>query len=157
MDEKFPNSDRLNLYTDASWVHGYGAVFENSWFYGPWDHTWDNAYITVKELHCIFNSRCFGSLGVHMANSFCFQCDNATLIYVLNKQSSKESQIMFMIRQLVLLALQYNISFKEEHIPGKKKYLGDDLSRLQVQKCLLLVPEAERNPTPFPVLPQLKS
>jgi hypothetical protein len=57
---------------------------------------------------------------VHMANScICFQCDNDASVYVLNKQSSKESQIMFMIRKLVLLALQDNILFKAEHIPRK--------------------------------------
>jgi hypothetical protein len=56
-----------------------------------------------------------------MANScICFQCDNETLVYNLNKQGSKESQIMLMIRKFVLLALQYNISFKAEHIPRKK-------------------------------------
>ena len=55
-----------------------------------------------------------------MANScICFQCDNEASVYVLNKQSSKESQIMFMIRKLVLLALQDNILFKAEHIPRK--------------------------------------
>ena len=93
-----------------------------------------------------------------MANScICFQCDNETLVYVLNKQSSKESQIMLMIRKFVLLVLQYNISFKAEHIPKKKNYLSDTLSHLQIQIFLHLMPEAERNPTSIPILPQLKS
>ena len=34
--------------------------------------------------------------GVHMANScICFQCDNEALVYVLNKQSSKESNYVY--------------------------------------------------------------
>ena len=67
------------------------------------------------------SSRCESLGGIHMANScICFQCDNETLVYNLNKQGSKESQIMLMIRKFVLLALQYNISFKAEHIPRKK-------------------------------------
>ena len=125
LDENFLNSDRVNLYTDASGIHGYEAVFGNSWFYGPWDHTWDNGNIAVKELYPIIVDLEVGR-GVHMANScICIQCDNEALVYVLNKQSSKESQIMFMNRKLVLLALQYNILFKAEHIPRKKNYLSD--------------------------------
>jgi hypothetical protein len=93
-----------------------------------------------------------------MANScICFQCENEKLVYVLSKQSSKEIQIMLMIRKLVLLALQYNISFKAEHIPRKKNCLSDPLSHLQIQIFLHLMPEAERIPTSIPVLPQLKS
>jgi len=125
-------------------------------FYGPWDHTWDNANITVRKLYPIVFA--VEVWGVHMANScICFQCDNEALVYVLNKQSSKESQIMFMIRKLVLFSLQYNILFQAEHISGKKNYLIDALSRLQVQKFPHLMAEAEQNSTPIPVLPQLKS
>lgn len=114
-------------------------------------------YYSVKELYPIVVAVEVWGV-VHMANScICFQCDNEASVYVLNKQSSKESQIMFMIRKLVLLALQYNISFKAEHIPRKKNYLSDPLSHLQIQIFLHLMPKAERNPTSIPVLPQLKS
>ena len=57
---------------------------------------------------------------------------------------------MFMIRKLVLLALQCNILFNAEHIPRKKNHLNHPLSRLQVKKLLHPMPEAERNPTPYP-------
>ena len=29
----------LQLYTDASGSFGYGAVFRDQWFYGPWPET----------------------------------------------------------------------------------------------------------------------
>jgi hypothetical protein len=32
---------------------GYGAVFQQSWFYGEWDDNWEDINITVKELYPI--------------------------------------------------------------------------------------------------------
>ena len=52
IDEKLLTSEKMFLITDASGV-GFGAVFENSWFYGNWNEQWHAFNITVKELYPI--------------------------------------------------------------------------------------------------------
>jgi hypothetical protein len=41
-------SNLLNLFTDAAAGHGFGAIFGNFWFYGPWPEEWK------KTQHCGF-------------------------------------------------------------------------------------------------------
>jgi hypothetical protein len=96
------------------------------------DAEWRDINITVKELYPIVLA--VEVWGKRKANScICFQCDNEALVYV-NKHSRKESNIIFLIRKLVLLSLNFNILYKSEHIPGKKNVLSDALSHLQIQK-----------------------
>ena len=47
-----------------------------------------------------------------------FFTDNESLVHVTNKQSSKDKSLMFFIRKLVLICLEYNIDFKVKHIAG---------------------------------------
>jgi hypothetical protein len=46
LEDRFISADLLQLYTDASGSMGYGAVFQQSWFYGEWDENWE--YINIK-------------------------------------------------------------------------------------------------------------
>jgi len=69
-----------------------------------------------------------------------YNCDNKALVLIHNKHTSKEPQIMFLIRNRVFcFALKYNILF----IPGKYNTLSDVHSRLQVIKSRSLMPEAD--------------
>ena len=43
----------LQLYTDASGSFGYGAVFGDQWFYGPWPDSWKSFTIAVLEFYPI--------------------------------------------------------------------------------------------------------
>ena len=154
IDETWISSDKLFLFTDASGRQGYGAVFGTSWFCGTWDEEWQNYNITIKELYPIVLS--VEVWGEKMANrSVCFQCDNEALVFVLNKQSSKEKGIMFLLRKLIFLSLKFNILFKAQDILGKKNILSDALSRLQITKFQRLMPEADIAPTSIPTPPVL--
>jgi hypothetical protein len=51
LEDRFISADLLQLHTDASGSMGYGAVFQQSWFYGEWDDNWEDINITVKELY----------------------------------------------------------------------------------------------------------
>ena len=46
-------SNLLNLYTDAA---GFGAIFVNFWFYGPWPEEWKKLNIVVLEFFPIRSS-----------------------------------------------------------------------------------------------------
>jgi hypothetical protein len=81
--------------------------------------------------------------------------DNETLVFILDKQTSKDSCLMFLVRKLVLLALKFNILFSAKHLPGKVNIYSDALSRLQVSKFQTLMPQADLQPTRIPPLPEL--
>ena len=54
-------------------------------------------------------------------------CDNLPLVHCLNKLSSRNPQVMYFMRPLVLLLLRHNIA-----------YIADSLSRRQVSRGWLV-------------------
>ena len=119
------------------------------WFYGPFPIAWHSLNISFLELFPI-------TLAVHiwgatMANScVLFFTDNAALVDIINKQTSKHKQVMILIRDLVLSCLKYNILFRASHVPGLQNSRADCISRLQVEKFKELSSEADEFPTAVP-------
>jgi hypothetical protein len=77
-----------------------------------------------------------------------FFTDNESLVPVINKQTSKDSDLMTFVRTMVLVCLQNNILFKAKHIAGSRNVLADSLSRFRGQK--FLHKHKHRFPTPIP-------
>lgn len=71
-----------------------------------------------------------------------FFTDNEALVYVINKQSCQDKQLMFFVCKLVAICLKFNILFRAEHIPGVSNTLADCLSRLQVKNFRKLAPSS---------------
>ena len=69
-----------------------------------------------------------------------FYTDNAALVDIINKTTSRDPTIMVLARQLVLACLKFNILFRAQHVPGVHNTLADALSRLQVSKFKELAP-----------------
>ena len=69
---------------------------------------------------------------------------------VINKQSSRDPSLMRLVRQLVLITLQHNITFKARHIPGTTNILADAISRLQETTARRIHPSLDPTPTPIP-------
>ena len=80
----------------------------------------------------------------------CFNTDNEVVVHVINKQTSRNSCIMHMVRTLVLYTLKYNILFRAKHVPGLLNNQADALSRLQVEDFKRMHPTAEPQPTQLP-------
>jgi len=85
-----------------------------------------------------------------------FFSDNHAVVDIINKQTSRERSVMFLVRKLVLNCLKYNILFRSKHVPGILNCECDLLSRLQVEKFKHIAPRADDQPTPVPsnLLPQ---
>ena len=69
-----------------------------------------------------------------------FFTDNAALVDIINKATSRDSTVMIFVRKLVLVYLKFNILFRTRHVPGVKNNLADALSWLRVSKFKQLAP-----------------
>ncbi|VDI70685.1 Hypothetical predicted protein [Mytilus galloprovincialis] len=156
LSDRWLTSDQLHLFTDASGTLGYGALFGAQWFLGKWDTKWQKQNIAFLELYPIVLAV---EIWGHQIKNQCiyFHTDNIALVSVINKQTSKDALIMFLIRRLVLHCLRNNVNFKAKHIYGSKNVLADALSRQQVQKFHRLAPWADTVPKSVPNLPDLPS
>ncbi len=138
----------LNLYTDAAASLGFGAIFGPYWYYGSWPEHWKSLNIAVLEFYPIVLSvPLWGDL---MRNQrIIFFTDNAALVDVINKTTSRDPVIMGFVRRLVLACLQFNILFRAAHVPGVENHLADSLSRLQVSTFTRAAPAGTH---PFPTI-----
>ncbi|CAC5418456.1 unnamed protein product [Mytilus coruscus] len=154
--DRWLTSDQQHLFTDASGTYGYGALFGSQWFLGKGATKWQKQNIAFLELYPIVLAV---EIWGHRFENQCiyFHTDNIALVSVINKQTSKDPLIMFLIRRLVLHCLRNNVNFKARHIYGSKNVLADALSRQQVQKFHRLAPWADTVPKPVPNLPDLPS
>ncbi|MES9881803.1 MAG: reverse transcriptase domain-containing protein [Sedimenticola sp.] len=121
LNDRFLSSRTLSLYTDAAASLGFGAVYGSHWLYGPFPAEWQGFNITFLELYPIVLAvNVWGSLW----RNHCvrFYTDNLALVHILNKQTSKDKQIMKLVRSLVLACLHFNVLFRSSHVPGTRMY-----------------------------------
>ena len=149
LHEKWLLARPLTLYTDAAGSKGYGAIFGTHWLYGEWPESWKTLNIAFLELFPIVIA--LRVWGCNMSD----QCimlftDNAALVDVINKQTSKHPLIMVLVRDLVLTSLRHNIIFRARHVPGVDNTRADLISRLQIKEFRKAFPEANKDPTPVP-------
>ena len=77
--------------------------------------------------------------------------DNMAVVHVLNNQTSKNPDIMVLVRRFVVACMRQNILIHAEHIPGIYNVLPDLLSRLQIDKFRELAPNVDPEPTTLPL------
>ena len=155
MDDKWETSCSMKLFTDAAGSKGYGAIFGNHWFYGAWPESWKSFNIAFLELFPIVLA--LHIWGPSMANRcVAFYTDNAAIVDIINRQTSKHALVMILVRDLVLTSLKHNILFRTRHIPGVHNTGADYISRFQVEKFKQISPGADDLPTLVPahLLPQ---
>ena len=149
ISDRFMDGDYLSLYTDAAGTIGYGALFGRHWFHGLWPKSWLQYNITILEFFPIVAA--VHVWGHEWTNkSICFFTDNEALVHIINNQTSKDPNIMTLLRQLVLYCLTSNIVFTANHVPGRMNVLADKLSRSQVDGFRSLAPWADEIPASLP-------
>lgn len=152
-DRFWESNERLELYTDASGGNGFGIYFNGNWAHGTWPKQWQDISltrnITFLELfpvvvalyiwgHVLENKRLL------------FHVDNEAVVYIINKQTSKDPRVMRLLRNLVLLTLKFNIIFKAVHIEGRNNSVADAISRCQWSRFKELAPYAHPVPVRIP-------
>ena len=142
--DQFWCEDRdLQFFTDASGEIGCGGFFQGQWFQGRWpvevvrlkrSIAWLEFFPVVVAIVIWGNSL--------KGKRIIIRSDNAAVVAIINKQSSKCSEIMKLVRFFVLQCLKFNVSFSARHIPGIDNNIADSLSRFQMGRFWDAAPEA---------------
>ena len=109
-----------------------------------------NAHISVKELVPIAVAAAIWGPEWSTRNIE-VKCDNAAVVAVLNSGSSRDPELMHLLRCLSFFMAKFQFAVHASHVAGSKNVLADALSRNNLdQSVLLLHPQASRLPTPIP-------
>lgn len=151
LESEWINDSWLSLETDASGSVGYGAVFGNHYLQGRWPDSWRSLNITILELFPIVVA--LHIWGPRICNKkIIIHTDNMALVHILNKTSSRDAQVMVLVRSFVLACMTHNILCKFRHVPGCFNTVPDFLSRsYDLQKLRDLAPHLDTEPTAIPV------
>ncbi|CAC5400972.1 unnamed protein product [Mytilus coruscus] len=150
------SNDILQLFTDSSGNQylGCGAFFNGKWSQLKWPQIWCSSPILrnlalLELIPVILALYLWGDL---LRNKkICFNIDNLALVSTVNKRTSKDKQIMKLIRPLVLLTMLNNIQFTAVHIKGAENKIADAISRFQMDRFRCLAPTADIYPAPIPL------
>ena len=141
-------------FTDSSGNSelGCGAFFKGQWAQYRWPGSWLGSQIlgNLSLLELIPIVLALFIWAPEFANQKVtfpkdFRADNQALVFIINKRTSKDKQIMKLIRHLVFLTMYNNIQFKALHILGCKNEIADALSRLQMVRFRTLAPASKAN------------
>ena len=155
LDYYWLTNSHLHLYTDAASTLGFGAVFKDKWFGEAWAPQCLRLNITLLELYPIYLAL---ELWGDQFKNKCIQLntDNMAVTFILNNFTSKDKQIMVLVRLLVLNCIKNNIMIRSRHIRGSDNIIPDMISRLQVQKARQLAPYLQEKPEKIPEHLQLQ-
>ncbi|XP_077773920.1 uncharacterized protein LOC144325210 [Podarcis muralis] len=151
--------DTLNLHndfqvhSDAAGSQGFGLFWKGRWCAMRWPLEWQGTDITRDLTFLEFFPI---AVAVHLwVDEFrdrrvCFWTDNLAVVNVLAKLSSRSPRVSALLRVFVLHCLRCNIVFSARFVPGVSNEIADALSRFQMERFRLLVPEARLRPEYFP-------
>ena len=106
------DSNTLDLHTDASGALGYKGIYGNKWFKGKWKshQLLDQPGVSIAwyELYAIVVAcEIWGNL--LRDQRIRFNCDNESVVSIINTKRSKIPRMMDLLRHLTLLTSQHNI------------------------------------------------
>ena len=147
-EKKFTSSNSLHMFTDSC-KQGFGGCFRNKFIEGKFPESWQGFDIQFLELYPIYLLLAmFASSLQH--KQVMFHSDNRPIVDMLNAQTAKNVRTMELLRRMILIMLNFDISFKAKHIPGAKNILCDAISRSQASRRMLLEHGMETRPTKIP-------
>ena len=102
-----------SITSDASGTWGCAAFWDTCWFALPWEGTWEDVHITIKELLPIVLACAIWGKYWKGQRLVCY-CDNAVVVAIINSGSSKKPLAMHLMRLLFFVsahnkAMAYNI------------------------------------------------
>lgn len=123
------DSRRIHLFSDAS-AWGCGAIFGSRWFQLCWNSVWGCKHINVKEFLPICLA--LDVWGNQFRNcALTFHSDNLSVVEVINAGTTRDLDMLKILRFITLLALRLQIQICAIHVPGRLNVIADKLSRTQ--------------------------
>jgi len=77
-------------------------------------------------------------------------CDNQVVVACIHSRSSRQPDIMYMLRCLAFVEAKLGFLVHPLYINTKLNHLADDLSRNRLSSFLSKVPQANATPSPIP-------
>jgi len=149
-DQFWFGSEDLSLFTDACKTVGFAGYFEGKWFNGRWpEGVSSSSSIAWLEFFPVVAAI---ALWGHMLKGkrIILRSDNQTVVSIINKQTSRCSKIMKLVRFFVLQCIKNNVAFCSRHVPGKINIIADALSRFQMERFREAAPAADAHPAIVP-------
>ena len=149
LDDRPVTWHALKFYTDAS-DKGFGVVYDRRWLFSLWEHeVIAHANINVRELFAIVAA--VMAWGEDWRNKqIVIYTDSLVIACAWRTGTSRDNQVMRLVRCLFTFIALRSINIHMTHIPGLTNKKADTLSRLQFQEFHKRHPEAERHLTPIP-------
>ena len=140
--DTYVDAEEIGWYTDAAKAVnlGCGGVCGAEWFQIIWPKTLIpdlNLSIAYLELYAVAVSI------LHWAKAYpnrrlVLNCDNMSVIYMINKSTSHCKRCMGLIRIVVLECLRQNVKLVATHVPTKRNTRADLLSSNKKREFLEL-------------------
>ena len=148
MKATIPASPEVIVTSDASGSWGCGAYSESVWFQLKWASPIADQHITIKELIPVVIAA--ATWGKDWAGkTVLVQCDNAAVVAIVNQNSSKDKEVMHLMRCLAFITAKFQFLLTATHIPGINM-AADALSRDRVDLFHSLIPQANKSASPIP-------
>ena len=137
---------QITLTSDASGGWGCGAYCGLEWFQLRWSGPTKEFNITVKELiPIVIAAALWGSQWA--GSTVKARCDNAAVVAIINRGSSKDQEVMHLMRCLAFIAARYQFSIRASHLSGVCNTLADALSRDRLSRFRSHHPQARSRPS----------
>ena len=95
--------------------------------------------IAVKEMATILLAAATWGCSWHHCSVF-FHCDNAAVVFVIQRHSAKDPFLLHLLRCLYFYAARFQFGYSAHHLPGVSNVAADALSRDNMSLFLSLVP-----------------
>ena len=121
-------SREILVFTDASGLWGFGAVWNQLWLQLEWAGILQDAHIATKELTPIMLAAAiWGSQW--KGRSVKVLSDNSAAVAAINKQSSRVPMMGHLLKALAFICGKFQIQLGAFHLPGTHNCAADAISR----------------------------
>ena len=121
--DSYTHAEELDWFTDSAKAvgKGFGGHHNEEWFQG----LWDEEFLKLKDLRIEFLELYAVAIGVllwmkkYRNQRIVLFCDNQSVVWMINKMSSKCPNCMTLIRLLTIESLMSNIRIYAKHVRTK--------------------------------------
>ena len=115
------------IFTDAS-TQGWGGHVEGTVFQGTWTAEESKLHINVLEMRAV--KEVLQRMSLNRGDVILVATDNTTVVCYINRMGGTRSWSLWLeTKSLFQLVLQWDLTIKARHIPGRLNVIADQLSR----------------------------